>query len=94
LQAPEHLLDYPFKVDAVPGRTMQVQAPGLGGLTIRSAKELCQIAVNGRNLGFPPVNHDSVAAGTYSILLTCPDGETVRGSTVVVAGRTSRERVP
>jgi serine/threonine-protein kinase len=95
LQAPAHLLDYPFKVDASVGRSMQVRAPELGGLTIRSAMETCQVSANGHDLGFPPINNQAVAAGTYQLQLNCPDGQRVRGTSVtVVAGETRIARIP
>jgi hypothetical protein len=95
LRASPQLLDYAFRVDAAAGSTFQVKVPGLGGLTIRSAMETCQISANGHDLGFPPVNNQSVAAGTYDLQLSCPDGQKVRGSPVtVVAGETRIARIP
>jgi hypothetical protein len=95
LRASAYLLDYPFKVDGGGGRAMQVQAPELGKLTIRSAMETCQVSVDGRDLGFPPINAQLVAAGTYSVQLKCPDGRTIRGTAItVVAGQTLIAKVP
>jgi serine/threonine-protein kinase len=95
LQAPSYLLDYPIKIDQAGGRTMQIQAPELGKLTIRSTMETCQVSVNGRDFGFPPINGQLIAAGTYSVQLRCPDGSTVRGGPVtVVAGQTLIAKVP
>jgi serine/threonine-protein kinase len=94
LRATTYLLDYPFKVDAS-RRTMELHAPELGRLTVRSAMETCQVLVNGADLGFPPINSHLVAAGTYSVQLKCADGQIVRGSGVtVVPGQTVIAKVP
>lgn len=93
LRATTYLLDYPFKVDGS-RRMMEVQAPELGRLTVRSTMETCQVLVNGHELGFPPITSQLVAAGTYSVHLKCPDGQIVRGSGVtIVAGQTSIAKV-
>jgi serine/threonine-protein kinase len=95
LQAPSYLLDYPIKIDQAGGRAMQIQAPELGKLTIRSTMETCQVSVNGRDFGFPPINGQLIAAGTYNVQLRCPDGSTLRGGPVtVVAGQTLIAKVP
>jgi serine/threonine-protein kinase len=94
LRATAYLLDFPFKVDGS-RRTMEVRAPELGRLTVRSTMETCQVLVNGHDLGFPPVTGHLVAAGTYSVQLKCPDGQTIRGSGVTVSpGQTIIARVP
>jgi serine/threonine protein kinase len=93
LRATTYLLDYPFEVDGS-RRTIEVQAPELGRLTVRSSMETCQVLVNGHELGFPPIDSQLVAAGTYSVQLKCPDGQIVRGSGVaIVAGQTSIAKV-
>ena len=93
LRAPEYLLDYPVKVDVGSGRTMEVQAPDLGKISIRSAMELCQVSLNGHELGLPTVNAQ-LAAGTYAVQLKCPDGQVARGSVTVLAGQSIIAKVP
>jgi serine/threonine-protein kinase len=93
LRAPSHLLNYPFKVEAGSSRVMQVQAPGLGRLSVRTARETCQVVVNGQELGLTPFENQSAAAGTYGVQLKC-DGQLLQGTSVTVnAGETAIARV-
>jgi serine/threonine protein kinase len=84
LSAPEQLLDYPFRVEASSGRSMEVEAPELGKVTIRTAMETCRVLLDGQDLGYPPLVGLSVAAGTYAVQLKCPDGRTIRGAPITV----------
>jgi hypothetical protein len=91
MRAPQYFLDAPVRVDAGPKRRLDIQAPGLGQLTIRATQETCKVSLGGRDLGFPPIVNQPVAAGSYEVALTCPNGQTRKLRTSVTAGETKVE---
>jgi serine/threonine-protein kinase len=83
LRAPEYMLDMAVKADPASGRKSYT-VPELGRLTIRTTLETCRVSIGGRDFGFPPINEQKLAAGSYRVRLTCPDGDD-RSQTVSVA---------
>ena len=79
LQAREHLLNQTVKV----GRSnLDLQAPLLGALDVRSVNQTCPVFIGGRE--FPPVPlRVRVAAGEYNVEIRCPDGRSGRTRAVV-----------
>ena len=59
LRNSDYLLDYSVRVDA--GRT-SATPPDLGRLTIRTPLETCNVWVGGRDLGYPPITEQKLAA--------------------------------
>jgi hypothetical protein len=93
LVAPDHFVDYSVKIGTT-GKSMVISAPELGDLSIRSGSEICRLLVNGRDLGFPPLNL-SVAPGTYRIQLKCPDASEMPTKVeTVVAGEAVIAKIP
>jgi len=91
LRAPDVLLDAPLRVDGAIGGRVSAAAPALGRLTLRTTLETCKVVIGGRDFGYPPLNAQPVAAGSYELQLRCPDG-TIRSSRVsVTAGETRTE---
>jgi hypothetical protein len=82
MRALDYYLDRPIQVDGS-GRPIEVTAPGLGRLTVRSPLETCPVTLDGHSLGFPPITGITVAAGTYRLELSCPDGGS-RQATITV----------
>jgi hypothetical protein len=72
LKGPEYFLDATVVVDP---STRHAQAPDLGRLQLR-IPEVCSAAIGGRNLGEPPYPEMQLAAGSYRVQMTCPDGST------------------
>ncbi len=73
MRASAYFLDRQVVVEAL-GRPLELSAPELGKLTIRSSFGGCPVLLNGHSLGYLPINDVSVAAGTYRLEQQCPDG--------------------
>jgi len=91
LRSSEVMLDTPLRADSSTGR-VSYEVPQLGRLTIRTPLETCNVTVQGRDLGFPPINEQRLAPGSYKVELKCPDGDT-RTATVAIAAGQSRIEV-
>ena len=63
LRNSEYMLDYSVRVDA--SRT-SAESPDLGRLTVRTPLETCNVWVAGRDLGYPPITDQKLAAGNLS----------------------------
>jgi serine/threonine protein kinase len=81
LQAREYLVNQTVKV----GRSnLELQAPLLGSLEVRSNNQTCPVFVSGRE--FPPVPlRVRVAVGDYNVEIRCPDGRSGRTRASVTA---------
>jgi hypothetical protein len=75
-------------------RRVELRAPALGWLTIRSAFETCRVRIGDRDLGYPPINKAAMAAGSYQIDLVCPNGQNKTGFATVSPGQTLTAKVP
>lgn len=90
LRAPSYFLNQSIRLDpASPRRELIV--PKLGRLTVR-ARETCQVSLAGRVLGYPPINRQPIAAGTYTMELACPG--TQRRVVTIAPGADHREVIP
>ena len=71
LRAPVYFLDVSRRIDASSGQ-VEIVAPQLARVQMRSRYEWCTLIINGRAVGAPPVDVDLVA-GTYAATIQCPD---------------------
>jgi hypothetical protein len=85
MRAPDYFLDQAIRVDNVSGRRVDLEAPDLGRVSIRSNLETCDVVIAGRNLGPPPIIGQAIAAGSYRIDVTCPDKTQSRRDSVTVS---------
>jgi hypothetical protein len=76
LVASEYSLDQTVTIESTPDRHLEIQAPALGKLTIRSTFETCKVKIGDRDLGYPPINNIAIAAGSHQVELVCPNGQT------------------
>jgi hypothetical protein len=90
LRASEYMLDMRINVDPAAGRRSYT-VPDLGRLTIRTTLETCRVSIGGRDFGFPPINEQKLAAGSYKLRLTCPDGDERSSTVSVTAGQVRME---
>jgi hypothetical protein len=90
LVAPAVLLNQSVRVGAS-GR-VNASAPELGRLTLLTTFETCEVFVGGRNFGYPPINQ-SLAPGTYEVVLKCPDGTGKNTRVTIEPGQTRRETI-
>lgn len=88
--ASEYLLDRAVRVEPS-GNRAEFSAPELGQISLRVARETCSVSIGGRDFGFPPIPTQTLASGTYSVELKCPDGRNQRIQVPVPAGSTRVE---
>lgn len=93
LRAPEVFLNSAVVVEPNASRKVELSAPELGALTLRTSLETCRVLVSGRELGFPPIVNVPIAAGNYLVELSCPDGQGRRVPVTITAGQTHMELV-
>jgi eukaryotic-like serine/threonine-protein kinase len=79
------LLNATLSIDFQRGRS-DITLPAPGVLAVFSAVETCTIVVDGQDIGFPPVPRKSIAAGSHTIELKCPDGKGDSKKVSVTAG--------
>jgi hypothetical protein len=94
LRAPEFLLDVPFRAEAGSGR-VSYTLPAAGTLNVRSspAFETCTVSIDGREMGYPPIANQKLAAGGHRLQLTCPDGTERKLSVSIAPGEPHLEVV-
>ena len=80
-----------MRVDA--SRT-SASAPDLGRLTVRTPLETCNVWVAGRDLGYPPITDQKLAAGNYRVEVRCPDGNDRAETVTIEAGKLDHEGHP
>ena len=84
LRNTDYLLDHAVRVDA--GHT-SASPPDLGRLSIRTPLETCRVWIGGRDLGYPPIPEQKVAAGNYRVEVRCPDGDTKTDMVAIEGGK-------
>ena len=95
--AQESHLQLPFAVKLVEmpiPPVLDIKAPELGTLQIRSTFETCRVKIGDRDLGYPPTKEASIAAGSYQYELLCPNGQNKTGTINVGANRPNKAIVP
>jgi serine/threonine protein kinase len=88
LRAPAYYLDTTRAIDASSGR-VEIAAPQLAHVQLRSRYEVCTIILDGRAVGTPPVDLE-LAAGSYTATIQCPDKTYYTKSIPIEPGRTIR----
>jgi hypothetical protein len=88
LQARQVYLDQRVTVDGKPGSTMRLQAPALGWLAVRTARETCPVLLNNVSLGYPPIAPVRVASGKYRLTQACSDGDSQTSIVTIPPGAT------
>jgi hypothetical protein len=81
-------------VEVPPGGEVQVEAPGLGRVSVRAHPDNCKVFFDDAFVDYPPILDRPVAAGRHTVAFLWPDGarreETVdvaRGAPAFVTGR-------
>ncbi|HEY3176804.1 MAG TPA: serine/threonine-protein kinase, partial [Candidatus Polarisedimenticolia bacterium] len=91
----ELFVEKTLEVEVQPERTISPDAglPGMGTLTVLASPSNCNIFINDREIGAPPINDRQLAAGTYVIrAVYLPTGEAKEVTVTIATGR--GERVP
>lgn len=81
----EMLLNAPLAI-SFDRATADVTLPAPGVLAVFSAVETCTVNVDGQDLGFPPIPRKSIASGSHTVTLSCPDGKGETQKTTVAPG--------
>jgi hypothetical protein len=63
--------------------------PGPGSLAVRSTQETCDISIQGKKLGNPPLTVKEIAAGSYKVDLVCGSDVVKSAYATVQAGHES-----
>ena len=66
-----------------------------GALTIRTPLETCKVSIGGRDLGFPPITDQKLAAGNYRVrACAAPTATEAQISVTIEAGQAAHESHP
>ena len=88
LSAPKYFLKQTVRVEGSAGHGFDFEAPGLGKLDVRSTQETCDVVIDNRKLGNPPLVVQEIAAGQYRVDINCA-GDVVKSHYATVkAGQT------
>jgi serine/threonine protein kinase len=85
LRASSVFLDVSRRIEASSGQ-IDIAAPQLARVQMRSRYEWCTLILNGRAVGAPPVDVDLVA-GTYAATIQCPDKSYSNPAVAIEPGR-------
>ena len=66
-------LDERVAVEIRPDQRREVPIGAPGSLTVFSQPGNCEILIDGRTVGFPPIQGQAVAAGRHTVSRQCPD---------------------
>jgi hypothetical protein len=88
LRAPRYHLDQTRRVNAQGGR-VEITAPPLARVQLRSKYEACTVLLNDQAVGSPPVDLE-LAAGTYRVLVQCSDRTYSIRALTIEPGQSSR----
>jgi hypothetical protein len=88
LRAPSYFLDTSRTIEASSGR-VEIVAPQLARVQLRSRYEQCTVILNGQAVGGPPVDLD-LAAGTDTATIQCPDRRYTTRAFTIDPGRSTR----
>jgi serine/threonine-protein kinase len=88
LRAPKYYLDETRTIGAAGGR-IEIAAPQLARVQLRSKYETCTVILDGRAVGSPPIDLE-LAAGTYRAEIQCRDRTYPIRELKIEPGQTSR----
>jgi hypothetical protein len=89
LRAPQYFLNQTVRVEGSANQPFEFAVPGLGSLAVRSVQETCDVAIQNKKLGNPPLTIKEIAAGSYKVDLVCGTDVVKSGYATVLAGRES-----
>jgi hypothetical protein len=71
LRAPQYFLNQTVRVEGSANQPFEFAVPGLGSLAVRSTQETCDVSIQNKKLGNPPLTIKEIAAGSYKVDLVC-----------------------
>jgi hypothetical protein len=88
LRAPTYFLDLTRTIDAA-GGSIDIAAPQLARVQLRSKYEWCTVILDGHAVGAPPIDLELVA-GSYMAIIQCPDKTYSTRAVPIEPGRSIR----
>jgi len=89
LRAPQYFLNQTVRVEGSANQPFEFAVPGLGSLAVRSTQETCDVAIQNKKLGNPPLTVKEIAAGSYKVDLVCGSDVVKSAYATVQAGHES-----
>jgi hypothetical protein len=89
LRAPQYFLSQTVRVEGSANQPFEFAVPGLGSLAVRSNQETCDVAIQNKKLGNPPLTVKEIAAGSYKVDLVCGSDVVKSAYATVQAGHES-----
>jgi hypothetical protein len=89
LRAPQYFLNQTVRVEGSVNQPFEFAVPGLGSLAVRSTQETCDVAIQNKKLGNPPLTVKEIAAGSYKVDLVCGSDVVKSAYATVQAGHES-----
>jgi eukaryotic-like serine/threonine-protein kinase len=89
LRAPQYFLSQTVRVEGSANQPFEFAVPGLGSLAVRSTQETCDVAIQNKKLGNPPLTVKEIAAGSYKVDLVCGSDVVKSAYATVQAGHES-----
>jgi serine/threonine-protein kinase len=89
LRAPQYFLNQTVRVEGSANQPFEFAVPGLGSLAVRSTQETCDVAIQSKKLGNPPLTVKEIAAGSYKVDLVCGSDVVKSAYATVQAGHES-----
>jgi len=71
LRAPQYFLNQTVRVEGSANQPFEFAVPGLGSMAVRSTQETCDVSIQNKKLGNPPLTIKEIAAGSYKVDLVC-----------------------
>jgi serine/threonine-protein kinase len=89
LRAPQYFLSQTVRVEGSANQPFEFAVPGLGSLAVRSTQETCDVSIQNKKLGNPPLTVKEIAAGSYKVDLVCGSDIVKSAYATVQAGHES-----
>jgi serine/threonine-protein kinase len=89
LRAPQYFLSQTVRVEGSANQPFEFAVPGLGSLAVRSTQETCDVAIQNKKIGNPPITVKEIAAGSYKVDLVCGSDVVKSAYATVQAGHES-----
>jgi len=89
LRAPQYFLNQTVRVEGSANQPFEFAVSGLGSLAVRSVQETCDVEIQSKKLGNPPLTIKEIAAGSYKVDLVCGTDVVKSAYATVQAGHES-----
>lgn len=88
VRSSQYFLNQTVRVEGSVNQPFEFAVPGLGSLDVRSVQETCDVVIQNKKLGNPPLVVKEIAAGSYKVDLVCGTDVVKSAYATVRAGST------